>query len=134
MKRKNKTLTLTLIIAASIILILIIQAPLNKQKIPTRFIAGEVMGFDLGPGNINFGQIVPGYSASRAMTIANIYDHPILITIESSGEISEYIIVSKNNFILQPNESKEITFSCYTEKGIELREYPGQIIIITNKA
>ncbi len=132
MKRKNKIIILAVLI--SITLIIFLQAPLHKQTIPTRFIAGENMGFDLGPGNLNFGLIIPGYSASRDITITNNYDHPTLTKVESSGEISPFIIVSENNFILNPSESKNITFSCYPEKGIELKEYPGKIIILTHKS
>ena len=132
MKRKNKIIILTVLI--SITLIVFLQAPLHKQTIPTRFIAGENMGFDLGPGNLNFGLIIPGYSASRDITITNNYDYPTLTKVESFGEISPFIIVSENNFILNPSESKNITFSCYPEKGIELKEYPGKIIILTHKS
>ena len=133
MRTKNKFLVITAI-AILIISLIILNAPLNSQSIPTRFIAGENSGFDLGPGNLNFGKITPGASASREITITNSYNSPTKTTIESSGEISKYIIVSDNNFILQPQESKNITFSCFPEKGIELIEYPGEIIIITKKA
>ncbi len=133
MKRKNRLIISALAIIM-LSLIVIMQSPLNRQTIPTRFIAGENMGFDLGPGNLNFGLIVPGYSASRQITITNTQTHPTLTKIKSSGEISKYIIVSDNNFILDSGESKNITFSCYPEKGLELREYPGKIIMTTYKA
>ena len=132
MKRKNKFLIILAIIITAT-LILIINIPLDKQIISTKFIAGERMGFDLGPDNLNFGNIVPGQSASRDITIANNFDFPIIIKIKSSGKISDYIIVSENNFHLQSNESKEIIFSAFPEKNIELKEYSGEIIIITKK-
>jgi hypothetical protein len=131
-KRNNIIIISTAVIL--IILIIFLTAPLDKQTIPTRFIGGEQMGFDLSPGNLNFGQIVPGYSASRELTITNTFSSPTLTTIESLREISDYIIVSENNFILQPNESKNITFSCFATEDIELREYAGEIIIITKRA
>lgn len=133
MKRKNKLITLALIIIVSILFI-VVSMPLEKQIIPTKFVAGENMGFDLGPGNLNFGQIVPGYSASREVTISNNFKSPISTKIKSSGPVSDCIIISENNFILQPNESKDVIFSCYAEEGIELKEYNGKIIIITRKA
>ena len=133
MKRKNKTLALILTLTIILTTFLILNAPLHKQTIPTRFIAGENMGFDLGPGNLNFGKIIPGASASRDIIITNTYQYPTLTTIKSSGEISKYIIVSDNNINLNPNESKNITFSCFPEIGIELKEYAGQITIITSK-
>jgi Abnormal spindle-like microcephaly-assoc'd, ASPM-SPD-2-Hydin len=132
-KRKNRILIAIATILIAMATILIINAPLHKQTIPTRFIAGEKMGFDLGPGNLNFGQIIPGYSASREITITNTFDSPTITKIKSSGAISEYIIVSQNNFILQPNESRNITFSLFPPEGIELKEYPGQITITTYK-
>jgi hypothetical protein len=133
MKRKNNLIILILVII-TIFLVITINIPLKKQMIPTKFIAGENMGFDLGPGNLNFGQIVPGYSASREIEITNNFESPIFTKIKSSGKISEYIIISENNFILQPNESKKISFSCYPKENIELKEYNGKIIIITRKA
>lgn len=133
MERKNKVivLILTIILAISI---LILNAPLHSQTIPTRFIAGENMGFDLGPGNLNFGKIVPGQSVSREITITNEFNKPTITKIESSGEVSSCIIVSENNFILESEESKKITFLCLPKAGIELKEYTGQITITTKKA
>ena len=134
MKRKNKLLILTTVILVSISIIVFIQAPLHKETIPTRFVAGENMGFDLGPGNINFGLIVPGYSTTRDIIITNTFDKPTLTKITSLGEISPYIIVSENNFILNSGESKNITFSCHPTEGIPLIEYPGEITITTYRA
>ena len=133
MERKNKFIISTLIIVLAISII-ILNAPLHKQTIPTRFIAGENMGFDLGPGNLNFGKIIPGQSVSREITITNDFNKPTITKIESSGEVSSCIIVSENNFILEPEESKNITFSCSPTIGIELKEYTGQITITTKKA
>jgi len=132
-KRKNKTLILIAVILISIATIIMLNAPLHRQTIPTRFIAGEKMGFDLGPGNLNFGQIIPGYSVSREITITNTFDSPTITKIKSSGAISEYLVVSENNFILQPNESRNISFSLFPPEGIELKEYPGQITVTTYK-
>lgn len=133
MQRKNKFIISTLAIVLAISA-LILSAPLHSQTIPTRFIAGENMGFDLSPGNMNFGKIVPGSSASRDITITNKFSIPTITKIESSGEVSKCLVVSENNFNLKPNQSKNITFSCFLELGIELKEYAGEIIIITKKA
>ncbi len=134
MKEKNKILISIIVIILSITLIVIFLAPLHKEIIPTRFVAGENMGFDLGPGNINFGKIIPGKGTTRKMNITNNYNKPTITKIKSSGEISKYMIASDNNFILQPNKSKEIIFSVQLPKGLEYGEYPGKIIIVTYKA
>ena len=132
-KIKNKTLVLILILISAFIIILFLNAPLQKQTIPTKFTAGENMGFDLTPDSLNFGKIVPGSSATRNITITNTFDKPTITKIKSSGEISSHIIVSENNFILQPEESKNITFTVYSTKNLEYKEYPGKIVITTKR-
>ena len=133
MKRKNKIIA-SLIIIIILATIFISNIPLNKETIPSQFILGENMGFDLTPGKLNFGQIIPGYTATREITIDNNFDETIKIKIKSSGEISNNIIVSENNFLLNPSESKAITFTAYSGDLTELREYNGKIIIISKKA
>jgi hypothetical protein len=134
MKKRNEILILIFSIAIIIAFLLFLTSPLEKQSIPTRFIVGENMGFDLGPGNINFGLIVPGAKTTRNLAIQNNYEFPTITKIKTSGPVSICVIVSENNFVLQPNEIKELTFSCIVPEGLELGEYPGKIIIITNKA
>ncbi len=134
MKRKNKTLVTFLILIPTVILIVFLSAPIHKEAIPTRFVTGENMGFDLTLGHLNFGKIVPGHSSSRSMSITNNYDHPTITRVKSSGEISPYLIVSKNNFILQPTQSINLTFQVFPSKDLPYTEYPGQITITTNKA
>lgn len=134
MKIKNNILSAILITALSLLLILSLVSPVSKETIPTKFIAGENPGFDLTPGQLNFGKITPGSSATRKVNITNNFDSPTITKIKSSGAASDYIIVSENNFILGPNESKEITFSCFPDPDLEFKEYTGKITIITNKA
>ncbi len=133
MQRKNKILLSSLIIVG-VVFVFMNSLVLSKEVISTEFVLGENMGFDLSPGKLNFGQIVPGNSASREITIENNFDKKIKISIKSSGEISKNIIVSENNFILNPSESKNITFSAYTDGLTEFRSYNGKIIIISKRA
>jgi len=134
MARKNKVIFSIVVAAILSILFLTLSTPVNRQTIPTRFIIGENMGFDLGPGNINFGLMVPGSKTSRDITITNTDQYPTITTIKASGAISEYIIVSENKVRLNPNESKNLTFTAYPSETLELGEYPGQIEIISKKA
>ncbi|MBU3923711.1 MAG: hypothetical protein KJ592_02235 [Nanoarchaeota archaeon] len=132
MERKNKVI----IILSAIAIIAIIYTnsqTLSKEIISTEFLLGKDMGFDLSSGKLNFGQIIPGHSASREITIDNNFKDPITVSIKSSGEISKYIIVSENNFLLNPSESKNATFTVYTDGITEFRPYKGKIIITSKK-
>jgi len=134
MERKNKILATLVFLSALIIFISIINLPLNKEVFSAKFVLGENMGFDLSPGKLNFGKIVSGRSTSREITVENNYDESIKVNIKSSGEISKYMIVSENNFILNPLESKNITFSVYTTGLTEFRDYIGKVSIISRVA
>jgi uncharacterized membrane protein len=117
-----------------IILILNLTSPIHQERIQSKFIAGAIMGFDLSPGYLNFGQIIPGSGAQRKINITNTFGRPTRTEIIIKGEVSSCVEVSKNNIILQPNQTKEVTFSCIVPRGTEYGEYPGEIIIKTYKA
>lgn len=106
---------------------------LDKKVIPASFILSENMGFGHTPGELVFGAIQENQSASRVVELSNTFDREIEISIESSGEIVDNIIVSENNFKLSPLESKNITFIIYTSGLTEYKEYSGKIIILSKK-
>jgi len=133
MKTKNKILLITPVILI-IILMLRLTMPLDKEVISSGFVLGKNPGFDLSPGLLNFGKITPDGSASRSITVTNNYDTPTLTTIKASGPIKDYVIVSENNFELQPSESRNVTFNCYPKEASEYKRYSGEITIITKKA
>jgi len=131
-ENKNK-----IIFAIAIVLLvtffIIDNQPLDKTVIPASFLLGERTGFDLTPGELTFGKIEINQSASRGILISNNFNRPIKIIIESKGDISKNLIVSENNFKLEPNESKEITFSIFTKGLTEFKSYEGKVIIISKK-
>ena len=107
---------------------------LDRKVIPAMFILAENPGFDLTPEELTFGKIGINLSASRGVSVSNNFDEPVLVYKESKGGISKNIAVSENNFILNPQESKNLTFSIYTKGLTELREYTGTVTIISKQA
>ena len=110
MENATKYIIILAIIALTIPFILNNQQT-EKTIIKTSFLVGNKSGFDLNPNELTFGQTTPNNRLSRAITITNNFDKPKKFRIKVSGEIKEYIIVSENNFPLNPNESKNVTFS-----------------------
>jgi hypothetical protein len=102
---------------------------LENTKIYTEVILGESPGFDLNNTALTFGRVIPGNAGSREISIKNNFDRNISVNIVSRGKISDFLIVSENDFILTPNEEKKITFSVLFPKGSEMRKYTGQIEI-----
>ena len=132
MERRINILILVLIIL-TVTFVIYTNLPLSKEVIPARFILGEKTGFDLTPGELSFGSIEKDQGATRDILISNNFEDPIKITIKSRGEVSNNLIVSENNFRLNPSESRNVTFSISTKGLTEFKEYSGEVIIISRR-
>ena len=134
MERKNN---IFIFVAIGVFLVFLIVAGnpvLDKRSIPISFYLSENTGFGSIEGELLIGAITANQSGARAITISNTFDEKIKVTIESSGETTDQVIVSENNFELEPGESKDVTFTAYTAGLTEYREYRGNIIIISRRA
>ena len=144
MEEKNKRFTKTyvsyfiLVFLIMLVIFLIINLVnnfyiLEKKEIFASFIVSEHIGFDLNDSALTFGLVQPGLSSSREISIENKYEVPVLVIIKCKGDISEFLIVSENDFILKPNEKREVSFSVFPPKDIEFKEYNGKVEIILKK-
>jgi len=105
----------------------------DKRVVPVRVFISNATGFDFEYNGLSFGQLQINQSASRDMRIENTQGVKIKVMVKSSGEISKNIIVSENNFYLNPGEVKNLTFSFYADGLSEYREYKGEVEIVTKK-
>jgi hypothetical protein len=131
MVEKNRIILIILIILLT--LIIIFNSPLDKKIIPARFIFSSKSGFDLTPNQLTFGQVNENQIASRDIKITNDFNKKILVKIKSYGEISEFLTISENNFLLNPGESKNLSFSINPRGLSEYREYSGEVIITSRE-
>jgi len=106
---------------------------IEKQDIYTSFAAGDHLGFDLNKTALTFGMVVPGGSGSRSMNFSNDHDMRAKVVIRAKGEIADYLIVSENDFILEPGEEKEVGFVVYPPKNISFGLYEGQVDIVLRR-
>ena len=131
---ENKIIIPLIIVAFALTIFIVSEQSLDKRSIDASFTLSEKGGLDLTPQELTFGSIQENQSATRSVLIENKFEEPIKIVIKSSGEISKNIIVSENNFILNQDESKNITFTAYTNGLTEFRKYSGSIEIISKRA
>lgn len=132
-KTKNSFLNIFLLIVftvAGVILIMSLVIAPNRQVIKTSFIVSDKVGFDLNKNELTFGSIQPGGTASRALTIQNNFNRDIMITLNSEGNIKDYLTVSENDFVLRPSEQKNVTFTAFSYKNQSYGNYTGKINII----
>jgi len=132
-KTKNSLLNIFLLIVftvAGVILIMSLVIAPNRQVIKTSFIVSDKVGFDLNKNELTFGSIQPGGTSSRALTIQNNFNRDIIVTLNSEGNIKDYLTVSENDFVLRPNEQKNVTFTAFSYKNQSYGNYTGKINII----
>lgn len=130
---KTKIIVALAVILILTVVILVGMPSQKKEIIHARFSLSNKTGFDLSPDVLSFGEITANQSASRSITLRNTENKSVKIQIKSSGEISDNIIASENNFYLEPGESKIITFSIFADGLTEFREYDGDVIILTKQ-
>ncbi|MFA4960126.1 MAG: hypothetical protein WC548_00505 [Candidatus Pacearchaeota archaeon] len=130
---RNKKVYLLLIVVILVMIIFVCSDFTDKRVVPVRVFISNATGFDFEYNGLSFGQLQINQSASRDMRIENTQGVKIKVMVKSSGEISKNIIVSENNFYLNPGEVKNLTFSFYADGLSEYREYKGEVEIVTKK-
>mgnify|MGYP001618538451 CR=1 FL=1 len=134
---KNKiiiiAITLIIIIISGTILYSNIRDYLSiieKKVVYAKVNIGDHIGFDLNSTALTFGMIPSGGSASRDITLQNIHNNSVKIQIYITGYIKDFISASENNFILNDNESKNITFTVAAPKNTPSNSYDGNVIFL----
>jgi len=104
-------------------------SPLDRQVIESNVTVSDRTGFDLTKDRLNFGLVAPGQSVTRSIGVDNPFDRLVKITITAHGPIAQGIIVSKNNFLLQPGEEVGVTFTAVGSQFESYGSYSGEIEI-----
>lgn len=66
------------------------------------------LGVDASQDKLNFGIIPINAPSTKSLKLSNDRDGDIKIKIITYGNISQYIALEKNNFILKPNKEKDL--------------------------
>ena len=103
---------------------------LNTTEIiyDTSFIVSDRIGFDLNDSAITFGMIPQGNYGSRAINIVP-QNYNQRIEIFSKGQISDFLIVNENSFVVPANSDKAVTFEAHVPQDIVFGKYDGEIKI-----
>jgi len=143
MKQENKKIMgiILAVFLIAIIILLIISIKnildsfsiIEKQQVYTKIIVSDKYGFDLNNTALTFGMIKAGGASSRDLTVENRYPLNVKVDIYTKGDISRFISMSKNNFVLNKTSSERITFVASAPKNTENGVYDGYIYIIIKK-
>jgi len=82
---------------------------LDIQVLDMKAKVGKVVGLDTNTSAVSFGIIQKGGSAKRPLILRNTNTKPVKVRITKTGTLAPWVYLSENNFVLKPNESKELT-------------------------
>jgi hypothetical protein len=89
-------------------------------------IIGNRTGFDMSTEKITFGMITKKGSCRRDIFLSNNKDYPIEIKVSKNGNISPFVLISDNKFVLNPGEEKKVSFTASSYPEAEYGSYNGK--------
>ncbi len=95
-----------------------------------KVVGGKMIGINTDTDAIYFGKVRKGGLATRKIIIDNNDDRPHMIQIKTFGDLSKWVYVSENNFILDPSESKNVSVSCEVPTDVEIGNYTGKLQVV----
>lgn len=94
------------------------------------FSVGEKVGINIDTDALHFGTNFPKGSSMRNMIISHEHDCPLKVSIKLYGDFASWMSVSDNDFILDPGESRKISFSVSVPEDAPFGDYSGFAKII----
>lgn len=101
--------------------------PRQVIKYKMHVIVGDHIGFDLNREVITFGMVTPSGTATRHIEISTEDHRKVRIT--AHGDLADWIVVSDNNFVLQPHETKTVDVTVSVPVYTEFDDYTGTLKI-----
>ncbi len=117
-------ITLALILA---LVYMLYKSPIEVIDYDMHIEVGDNVGFNLDTDKIYFGTVYPGGGAERNITLTNIHDITLTTQITLSGDLKEWVVLSDNNFLLDPSKSKDITVYVTTPENTTYGNYTGKM-------
>lgn len=102
----------------------------DVQELDMKMKVGDIVGFDTNTSVISFGIIPRKGSGQRTVYLRNMENKPLEVHTKKTGEMAKWVYISEENFILQPYEKKELTFTAIPSKDAEKGAYKGKVKFI----
>jgi len=120
---------LIIVIVISVVNIFIQAKTVEKKTFYSKLVISDFYGFDINGTALIFGVLMPGGSSSRSVSISNNYGHDIRVRAYVSGNISDFVFMDENDFIVRKNEARNISFVARVPFNASLGTYEGEVSI-----
>ena len=94
----------------------------------------SVIGMNVDNDGLHFGTVPRGGSSTRRMIINHKEHYPLFVSIHTYGNFLDWLAISDNNFIVEPNTDKEIKFTVSVPGNALSQVYNGTVIIVMKRA
>lgn len=103
--------------------------PMYLEVSPTSY------GMNADTDALWFGKLViaNGASASRIMKVGNYKSHSTFVIVDFSGELGPWVEVNETNFVLEPNQEKELKFTVFPPLDTQPGNYTGKAKIVMKR-
>ena len=89
----------------------------------------RIVGVNVDTDKIYFGTVAPGGSSTRAVTMT-AGPYRSLVTIQYTGDISEWVSVSDNNFVVEANQSMRVDVQVKIPENTDVPGYRKGVLRI----
>jgi hypothetical protein len=103
---------------------------IDEKKYPYYIIVSNHFGIDVNSSSFRFGMISPGSSSNRYFKVQNNYGKSVFVEIYSDGDLSRFLKISNNNFLLEKNKSELISITVSIPAEFSYGNYSGNIIML----
>jgi hypothetical protein len=107
---------------------------IDKKVIYAEVVLGDKYGFEINGSALKFGMIDNTASSTKTINLSNNYNENVKIEIYSKGKIKRFITVSENDFILEKNQVKTISFAVSFPENSEYGKYDGEVVVLIKRA
>lgn len=129
MRLSDKIIAAVLIVFFIFVFYIVLDA--NKYRATVRIAPGEgTVGINPSTKSLDFGDLSRGTSAVRRVALKNGTNLPMFVAIFKTGNISDLIDISKNNFKLKPKSEEKIEFTVFVPASAEIdKTYSGRVYL-----
>ena len=135
MKKRTLCLIIIAIILACTLAISLYYVSYTPYKLISRQAYGMnltvedsgVIGFDVSNEQVAFGTVPKGGFARRHIVLENNNSFDVQVYINAMGDLSEWVIVSHNNFTMGPMGVREVNVTANVPENAPAGNYTGNL-------
>lgn len=90
---------------------------LRVQEYEMHLKVSNMTGFNVGTDRVYFSKVVPGSTSSRDLIFYGDKKHDAKVSLEAFGNLSKWVYVSDNNFIIPKKGTKQITIKAHVPEN-----------------